>query len=884
LGLFSRRSGAARSDAVPAWAGALGANDVRHLIDVIRREFGRDAPPADAFYLSPELADVLRLGVLAAGVSAMPRRDWQAHARDHLASNVQMRETGDRVEALASDFGAARDMLRLVPMRPESVPPGDVAIPSVVPEIVEVLALDAGSSVRYVPGRLVKRWGRPLDELVAHADENVRRLRLERADRAELGRPKVKAIFSDEPYGGVYVRYLERFAPDAVGVLGSLVGLPNPAGCLYRALDPDPDLRGDLVELALLAWDAADTPVGAVLGLPMWRRPDGSCHVVSFQFSEDQRLLSSWDPAFQGVLTVLSPLEHLAVPPWAGELTPAEYTLFAGLVSASTSVWPEEVAALASALDLVGLLDLCRAIDDERWPDTIEDKLRGRVSAEAISIGLLEHVHLAPERIETRVMARLASAEVGTADAATRATALPGLIETLALVVGDHSAQISSKAAEALGAPDAVFSAAEKRVAEGLQIVPFDPGFFSARVHAILSQAASLSLLRTREWFDQLYGRHGLMIAVGADHRAVAISVDDALAVLDLPGLIGNLLGDAALSSRPVPPILMWDGPAGRVIMQAQLDADGLCRAVVVSGPLQALVEQTALPDQAPLELEQVLGRRKWKGFLALLKDEIGQRLAVDPTQLVDLRGPNLTQFARECAELPESEWPRHLQQSFEQIAIHRARLDHLALRSTYDEARTALILRMSSGSERHLVSRTLPGRLTAWLALSHPPRYRPLSPSTIQRWGVDDDRCWEDAVSNLLALPDVVEEPMADGHPAWRALYAPGAEVEGLGLFLHRRHPGSKHGFVVSVTHGSRAHFIDLDVVGAIESVPAFAEMIAAIYSEARDHDDERSSVLLWLEPDGSLHELFDTLEPTPSLSRLPPAFAQIATRPVQR
>ena len=101
---------------------------------------------------------------------------------------------------------------------------------------------------------------------------------------------------------------------------------------------------------------------------------------------------------------------------------------------------------------------------------------------------------------------------------------------------------------------------------------------------------------------------------------------------------------------------------------------------------------------------------------------------------------------------------------------------------------------------------------------------------------------------------------------------------MEAAAAFLDRRHPGTRAGFVVSITHGSRAHYVRLDDPGAVASVPRFAAYIAAIYERASAADDAHSSWLCWMRPDGRLEALFDVLEPIPGLDRLPAEFAALA------
>jgi hypothetical protein len=66
---------------------------------------------------------------------------------------------------------------------------------------------------------------------------------------------------------------------------------------------------------------------------------------------------------------------------------------------------------------------------------------------------------------------------------------------------------------------------------------------------------------------------------------------------------------------------------------------------------------------------------------------------------------------------------------------------------------------------------------------------------------------------------------------------------------------------------------------------IPVFAQIIAGMYEAADKAADAHSPWLLWLTPDGRTIELFDTREPVPPPSRLPPEFvAMLEGRPLSR
>lgn len=125
---------------------------------------------------------------------------------------------------------------------------------------------------------------------------------------------------------------------------------------------------------------------------------------------------------------------------------------------------------------------------------------------------------------------------------------------------------------------------------------------------------------------------------------------------------------------------------------------------------------------------------------------------------------------------------------------------------------------------------------------------------------------------------PDLIDEPMYPDQPSVRQVYGRELEREAAGLCLHLRYPSTRRGFVVSITHGSRAHYVRLDDAGAVALVPVFAQVIAGIYAEADKAADAHSPWLLWLTPDGRVIELFDATKPPPSRDQLPAEFVAMA------
>ncbi len=210
-----------------------------------------------------------------------------------------------------------------------------------------------------------------------------------------------------------------------------------------------------------------------------------------------------------------------------------------------------------------------------------------------------------------------------------------------------------------------------------------------------------------------------------------------------------------------------------------------------------------------------------------------------------------------------------------DEISTPRGELDRLALSTDYAVVEPALCLRVArrdlAGSQ---LARDAGGGLASFPTISVGGRYRRVTHAMLQRWRVDADRCHQDAALRTALAPDILDEPMFPDQLSVRQVYSRELEREAAGLCLHLRYPGSRRGFVVSITHGSRAHYVRLDDPGAIALIPGFAHVIAGIFTEANKAADAHSPWLVWLTPDGRILDLFDTTKPLPQPDRLPAEF----------
>jgi hypothetical protein len=301
------------------------------------------------------------------------------------------RTAGDSAEALAHDFDRAAPMLRVVLLPRQAVPHGDVHRPSFHPDVVEVLALDAGPSVRYVSYALAGSWPLALDEVWAIAEQRSLEQPFGIESREHAGGRALGFELRDgTPCISPFLTHLERVVPQAIGPLGTLVGIPQGAACFLLALDAYPTLSSDVVDVAYLTWHVATQPgKNRLFRAPFWRMPSGRLVPVSLHIADDGRLIGANDPAFAGVLTALSPQGLLDLPDWADPLDADSYTQLAGLISAATSIAPDAVAR-AAGLPLAELLAAWRSKPDlrSRFDAVLATVERNVVVPVAGSVGL----------------------------------------------------------------------------------------------------------------------------------------------------------------------------------------------------------------------------------------------------------------------------------------------------------------------------------------------------------------------------------------------------------------------------------------------------------------------------------------------------------------
>ncbi len=595
MGFLRRLTG--RDDAgAPEWCTALGGDGYRHLVEIVARQLGsRDmaGTPAEVWW-PREAAEVIRLPALAARLATVPRAKWEAVVRIYYAKRIAQREAGDRAEAAAGSLEQATPDLRLILMREDVAPPGDVRFPGPLPGTVEILALDTKLSDRFVSERLAAGWDTALETVRAVAEAQVLKLSIDEADRGSVGRPAVRA-FSIEKHGGYIgpvVRHLAERLPDAVGPFGAYVGVPAPGGLFVRPLAAGLDLRGDLADVALLTHLLHEKTGVRISGVPFWLRPTGEIVSAPLRLDSSGMVLGSHHPGLAGVLAALDPLEFLDVPGWAqGKLAPEQYVRFAGCVSATLGyATPEEVATLGSALNLASLAAICGGAPFATWPGVVDEHIqRSQEDAKAstrLAVGGIEDRDATLAGLVTWIQAPA----VDPTRMVTRPVGTTGFVEVLGVVANGHAQAVGPAAAEAMGPADELFERGRMAIRGALSASPSKLDRLSgveSHVVGLPSPTGAIPHLMT--WLPDLTGPYGALIAVGDASRLDVLPVYDASVVLDLPSMLGAAAGATVIAAWAVPPAVFWLSPSGLEALHVEM-AEGRVTGITSSTDIAGIV------------------------------------------------------------------------------------------------------------------------------------------------------------------------------------------------------------------------------------------------------------------------------------------------------
>ena len=470
----------------------------------------------------------------------------------------------------------------------------------------------------------------------------------------------------------------------------------------------------------------------------------------------------------------------------------------------------------------------------------------------------------------------LVSGDDSREDWVTRPLGETGLFEILGFHASGTAVPVSAAAAATLGAPQELFELGEDAIRRALVVEPAGLELLSGEaslVTGLPSPTAAIPHLMT--WLPDAVGPYGALVAVGDASRLVVLPIHDASAVLDLPALLGLAVGASMRAAWTIPPTVFWLVPDRLEVIHVVI-TDGVVTTATTTADLAALVARLpTAPQRLPAGLPAILGPEGSRRFYGLLHAAVVRRLTDDPAGLSELTLFLVRDLAGTVRDLPAADWAKAIDEWIDAVAAPRRELDRLTVATDYAEVVPSLGLRVSrtalAGSE---LARNIGGGLASYPTIDAGPRHRRVTYAMLERWGVDADRCFADAASNMAGDPALIDEPMYADQPTVRQVYSRTAEREAAGLCLHLRYPGTRHGFVVSITHGSRAHYVRLDDPGAMSTIPVFAKVIEGIYREADEAADARSPWLFWLTPDGKLIELFDVLQPLPQPDGLPTEF----------
>jgi hypothetical protein len=648
----------------PDWAAALRPQDFEYLAWLVQKELGRSRIPDVEMLRDFANAAELSLVNLLPLLEKIPTDKWPQFIHVFFEGGRAHRAAGDAVEARAQTFEAAADVLRIHWMKKAGAPAGDVTIDGPIPDVVEVLALDAGDSMRHVSERLLARWGVTVAEAVRVARERVLTCPVVRTDLSEQGHPAVRVISLEHegPWGGALLTGLDRLDPSAIGAFGTLVGAPVENALVYRALDASEGLRADLGHLSVFTFTFAEKQKEhGFLRFPLWRARDGRTRPVAFRFSDAGELLDSHDPGFAGVLAALDPQDLLPVPGWAhGILSRHAYTRFAGCVSAVRGFRPAEIGELGSALLLHPLARQCRAVGFDEWPALVEAHLAPIQATFDAANAMLREAGEDRDSRRAHLATWLVSGDDSREDWVTRPLGETGLFEILGFHASGTAVPVSAAAAATLGAPQELFELGEDAIRRALVVEPAGLELLSGEaslVTGLPSPTAAIPHLMT--WLPDAVGPYGALVAVGDASRLVVLPIHDASAVLDLPALLGLAVGASMRAAWTIPPTVFWLVPDRLEVIHVVI-TDGVVTTATTTADLAALVARLpTAPQRLPAGLPAILGPEGSRRFYGLLHAAVVRRLTDDPAGLSELTLFLVRDLAGSVRDLPAADWAK---------------------------------------------------------------------------------------------------------------------------------------------------------------------------------------------------------------------------------
>jgi hypothetical protein len=671
----------------PEWVQGITPAEFERICQIVASELGPVRIPSTAYLRDFANAAELMLPRLIPLLAQEPRAVWPKTLHSLLEGNRVKREAGERVEAASQTFDAAREYLRIHWMPAAMAPVGGVVVHGLLPDTVDGLALDAGPSVHHLSQRLFDRWGVPLADVVSAAHERVLDLPMERWDFAKELSPALKAISTakEGPYIGPIVRDIDRVDQAAIGLFGTVIGAPVDSAILYRALDDAPGLRRDLAMLVLAMSRVLNSPESAghaLLKLPIWRRADGSAETLTFTFEGDTEstilVSGSQNPAFEGVLTALDPLEILPVPGWAqGVLHKSAYTRFAGCVAAARGVRPHEVALLGSAYSLESLVAQCRTLSFDEWPAVIAAHIDALRASETAAETAIDTAGFDADSLRGNLVTWIEESAAAAPGVATRPFLGSALVEVLGVQVDGNALPVPAETAALAGYPDDLFRAGRERVRAGLVVA--DEGglaMLSGTTRVVRGMPSPLpAISELFAWRPDLCGPYGALVAAGSADRLQVLPISDASVVLDLPEMLALAVGSAVDAAWAIGPRVFWVSP-DRIDSFSVLVAEGVVTGLTVPPNLVSLVARLAEPRQVPPGLADLLGPDRARRFYGQLRAVVVEQLGSEPLAVAAEFTPIVVRdFAVACKDVPPERWPEVLRSEFRERAAPRAEL-----------------------------------------------------------------------------------------------------------------------------------------------------------------------------------------------------------------
>jgi nitrous oxidase accessory protein NosD len=554
--------------------------------------------------------------------------------------------------------------------------------------------------------------------------------------------------------------------------------------------------------------------------------------------------------------------DALDIPAWAAAvLDPGLYPLFAIRVGLEAGVQPREVGILASVLSLPALAKRLQPEELKAWPDVVKAHISAERASTTAAHDIADRAIDDPDAVRLSLVAHLELESLIQPGRPSRPTPIAGVVETLS-VRGSDGAGVPLKSTDALGPVDELFELGEGHIRDGLRVEELPQELLATKAFRILGPySGSAALLHLVDWCPQVLGAYGALVLVGNAESLIVVPLEDTSIIYLLPAIVGAGAGSWASASWKLRPVVVWLSHDRTDVFEIEVGSGQTINSVRAPRDLELLLGRLPEPvDRIPAGWQSEVGLTPEQAsrLLPIVRLELLSRISQDIAEITAVNPRTLVDLATIVHGQPPETWAGAIHGYFDEMVADRAELDRLTHGAPFEEVRPRLWVQL----DRNVVGvgaihRGVAG-LTASIVLhSSGARKRLVTRALAPALGVTEDDLWAAAESNIVEAE--VQVTSAGGPVSRYAI--DGHEAEALGLLLSRRPGACPNGYLVGLIHKGTAYAMPLVDATSIHNAGPFGSLIVETYRQAAAFNDELSSHLFWLKPDGSLVDLFDAI-----------------------